>query len=154
MANCNSIHALSERNYKSTDTSDNELFKNFLRFQTYIICASTYFLDSPVGPVRHQISPDKDRKSLSNKLTTLNPSYLASTEMTAKPDSYRRVPENISCYNGQGFLLTTYVVDYGVNCINQFRISYFSSANLKKLPGYQRYQQISPTCRLVRNCGK
>ena len=107
MANCNSIHALSERNYKSTDTSDNELFKNFLRFQTYIICASTYFLDSPVGPVRHQISPDKDRKSLSNKLTTLNPSYLASTEMTAKPDSYRRVPENISCYNGQGFLLAT-----------------------------------------------
>ena len=89
------------------DTSDNELFKNFLRFQTYIICASTYFLDSPVGPVRHQISPDKDRKSLSNKLTTLNPSYLASTEMTAKPDSYRRVPENISCDNGQGFLLTT-----------------------------------------------
>ena len=46
----------------------------------------------------------------------------------------------------------------GLWCKHKFRISYFSSANLKKLSGYQRYQQASPTCkisdRLVWNCGK
>ena len=30
-------------------------------------------------------------------------------------------------------------------CIHQFRISYFSSANLKNLSDYQRCQQTSPT---------
>ena len=40
--------------------------------------------------------------------------------------------------NVQGFLLT-----------HQFRISYFSSANLKKLSVYQRYQQRKVSDRLV-----
>ena len=48
---------------------------------------------------------------------------------------------------GQGYLLTLCIVDYGVyGCIHQFGISYVSLGNLKKLSGYQRYQQTSPTC--------
>ena len=39
--------------------------------------------------------------------------------------------------------VSTYtIVDYGVY-VHQFRISYFSSAHLKKLSGYQRYVSIN-----------
>ena len=51
-----------------------------------------------------------------------------------------------------------YLHHSGLWCIHQFRISYFSSSNLKKVTGYQRYQQISPSCKvsddLVWNSGK
>ena len=33
-------------------------------------------------------------------------------------------------------------------CIHQFRISYFSAANLKKLSDYQKSQQACPTCKV------
>ena len=51
-----------------------------------------------------------------------------------------------------------YLHHSGLWCIHQFRIPYFSSANLKTLSFYQRYQRTSHTCEvydeLVRNCRK
>ena len=52
----------------------------------------------------------------------------------------------------------TLAMGFWIWCIHQFRISYFSSANLEKLFVYQRYQKTSPSCkvsdRLVWNRGK
>ena len=46
---------------------------------------------------------------------------------------------------GQGFYLLLYC---GLWRMHQLRISYFSSSNLKKRFGYQRYKRISPICKV------